>query len=94
MSLLKYFQIFFLPVQKGFILETACPKDRLGAAACWSSGQVAGLRGRRSGFGSRWGPGEKEIYFLAAYQCFGGHFKPSVQSAKSLGSLCFLYISN
>ena len=23
-------------------------------------------------------------------QCFGGHLKPSVQSAKSLSSLCFL----
>ena len=34
-------------------------------------------------------PGGK-IYFLAAFQCFGGHCKPSVQSAKSLSSSCFL----
>ena len=32
----------------------------------------------------------KEIYFLAAYMCFGGHSEPSVQSAKSLCSSCFL----
>ena len=33
---------------------------------------------------------EKKIYFLAAFQCFGGHCKPSGQSAKSLSSSCFL----
>ena len=33
---------------------------------------------------------EKIFYFLAAFQCFGGHCKPSGQSAKSLSSSCFL----
>ena len=33
---------------------------------------------------------EKKIYFLAAFQCFGGHCKLSGQSAKSLSSSCFL----
>ena len=33
---------------------------------------------------------EKKIYFLAAFQCFGGHCKPSGQSAQSLSSPCFL----
>ena len=33
---------------------------------------------------------EKKIYFLAAFQCFGGHCKPSGQSAQSLSSSCFL----
>ena len=36
------------------------------------------------------GAQKKKIYFLAAFQCFGGHCKPSVQSAKSLSSSCFL----
>ena len=33
---------------------------------------------------------EKDFIFLAAFQCFGGHCKPSGQSAKSLSSSCFL----
>ena len=36
------------------------------------------------------GAQKEKIYFLAAFQCFGGHCKPSVQSAKSLSSSCFL----
>ena len=38
------------------------------------------------------GARKKAIYFLAAYQCFRGHIKPSVQSVKSLGSSCFLWM--
>ena len=52
--------------------------------------RCAGLQAQRSRVRFPVGAWKKEIYFLAAYQCFGGHFKPSVQSAKSLGSSCFL----
>ena len=38
------------------------------------------------------GEQKKKIYFLAAFQCFGGHCKPSVQSTKSLSSSCFLLL--
>ena len=36
------------------------------------------------------GGAEKANKILAAFQCFGGHRKPSVQSAKSQSSSCFL----
>ena len=59
----------------------------------WCSGNLFGWRHEGRGFDFRLAPllsVLKQDSLLLVAQCFGGHFKLSVQSAKSLSSSCFL----